>query len=87
MKYESVKINTTIVDKVRKIKEKTKMPIGSFFEIAAIEKIKNDKSKKMNSILCFIFGHKWFIDVKGKATCTRCNKITIKEWNDILKRQ
>lgn len=45
MKYESVKINTEVVNKVRKIKEKTKVPIGSYFEIAANEKIKKDSKR------------------------------------------
>jgi hypothetical protein len=42
--YVSVRIKKSIVEKVRENKEKTFIPIGVFFEMAAEEKLK--KSKK-----------------------------------------
>jgi len=42
--YESVKIKTAIVDKVRANKKKTGVPVATFFEQAAEEKL--SKSKK-----------------------------------------
>lgn len=42
--YESVKIKTEIVDKVRKNKVKTGVPVATFFEMAA-EKELSKKSK------------------------------------------
>jgi hypothetical protein len=41
--YESVKIAKSVVDLVRDNKKKTYMPIGIFFEQAAIEKLKKAK--------------------------------------------
>lgn len=43
--YESVKIEKSVVDLVRSIKAKSYIPIGVFFEIAAIEKAKKMKEK------------------------------------------
>lgn len=43
--WESVKISKTIVEMVRENKRKTFMPIGVFFEEAAKEKLKQQKSK------------------------------------------
>jgi len=43
--YESVKIKTEIVDKVRKNKVKTGVPVATFFEQAAEEKLKSKTSK------------------------------------------
>jgi hypothetical protein len=45
MVKENVKLSTAIVDKVRKSKEKTGVPIGKFFEQAAEEKLKSSKAK------------------------------------------
>lgn len=42
-KTESVKIDVVIVEKVRKSKEKTGVPVGTFFEQAAEEKLKKVK--------------------------------------------
>ncbi len=42
--FESVKIKTPIVNKVRKHKDKTGIPVSTFFEMAAEEKL--TKSKK-----------------------------------------
>lgn len=39
-RYQSVKIKTEVVNLVREDKEKTRVPISSFFELAAIEKLK-----------------------------------------------
>jgi|TARA_R110000868_G_scaffold135380_3_gene347872 hypothetical protein len=36
---ESVKISIEVVNLVREDKKKTKLPIGAFFELAAIEKL------------------------------------------------
>lgn len=41
----SVKIKASIVDKVERDKNKTGVSIGKFFEIAAEEKLKKQKSK------------------------------------------
>lgn len=46
MTTESVKISCTVVAKVKKLKEKTGVNIGKFFEIAALEKIKRDSKQK-----------------------------------------
>ncbi len=43
--FENVKINKEVVEKVRKDKEKTGVPISVFFEKAAEEKLKS-KDKK-----------------------------------------
>lgn len=45
MEYESVKINKDTVQMVRELKAKIKIPISSFFEMAALEKIKKEQSK------------------------------------------
>lgn len=45
--YESVKIEKPIVDKVRKNKEKTGVPVSTFFEQAAEEKLKSHSSLKV----------------------------------------
>lgn len=42
-KTESVKLSKSIVNKVRKSKKKTGIPIGKFFEQAAEEKLKKEK--------------------------------------------
>lgn len=42
---ESVKLNSEVVEKVRQSKKKTGISIGSFFELAAIEKLKKLKTK------------------------------------------
>ena len=42
-KTESVKLSKSIVNKVRKSKKKTGIPIGKFFEQAAEEKLKKLK--------------------------------------------
>ena len=41
--YESVKIRKDVIDMVREEKRKTKVSIGGFFELAAIEKLKKPK--------------------------------------------
>lgn len=41
--YESVKIKSPIVDKVRANKEKTGVPVATFFEMAAEDKLKKEK--------------------------------------------
>ena len=41
---ESVKINATIVKKVRGLKKKSGINVGKFFELAAIEKIEREKN-------------------------------------------
>jgi hypothetical protein len=44
---ESVRIEGDVVDAVRKNKKKTKMPVGAFFAMAAMEKLKSQtKGKK-----------------------------------------
>ncbi len=43
--FESVKIKKPIVDKVRKNKEKTGVPVATFFEQAAEEKLKKVPKK------------------------------------------
>lgn len=40
--WESVKVSKIVVEKVRKNKEETYMPIGKFFELAAEEKLKRE---------------------------------------------
>lgn len=42
---ESVKIKREIVNLVRKDKETSGIPIGKFFEIAAVEKLSKSKKK------------------------------------------
>lgn len=37
--YESVKIKTHVVNLVREDKKKTRVPVGAFFELAALEKL------------------------------------------------
>lgn len=44
--YESVKILASIVEKVRKDKKKTGVPIAKFFELAAIEKLESARDSK-----------------------------------------
>lgn len=46
MKLESVKLNSEVVEKVRKNKEKTGVSIGIFFEKAALQKLQREKKKK-----------------------------------------
>ncbi len=46
MAKENVKLSTEIVDKVRKSKLKTGVPIGTFFEQAATEKLKSQSKTK-----------------------------------------
>lgn len=41
-----VRISKKVVEMVRKHKEKTGVNIGKFFEMAAIEKLKSQKSSK-----------------------------------------
>ena len=43
---ESVKLDKILVDKVRKLKATTKMPIGSYIELAIEEKLIKSKTKK-----------------------------------------
>ena len=43
--YESLKISAEVVEKVRKSKKKTGVPISTFFEQAAEEKLKQSKTK------------------------------------------
>lgn len=38
---ESVKIDKALVDKVRELKKTTKLPIGSYIELAIEEKLKS----------------------------------------------
>lgn len=45
-KLTSVKIDTIVVDKVRKNKKKTKIPVGAFFALAAEEKLKKHDTGK-----------------------------------------
>lgn len=45
-KYESVKIKTSIVNKVRANKKKTGVNVCAFFEQAANEKIERDNQPK-----------------------------------------
>jgi hypothetical protein len=40
---ESVKVSKPILNKVRKHVQKTKQTIGGFYDLAAEEKIRNDK--------------------------------------------
>lgn len=40
-KLENVSLDTEVVNKVRENKEKTGVPIGKFFEMAAEEKLTN----------------------------------------------
>lgn len=47
IKLESVKLSTAVVEKVRLNKIKTGVSIGKFFEMAAIEKLKNINQKKL----------------------------------------
>lgn len=42
-KYESVKIETDIVEKVRNNKTSTGVPVSTFFKLAAEEKLKSKK--------------------------------------------
>lgn len=44
--FESIKVKTETVDKVRKSKAVTGVPIGTFFDQAANEKLVNLKKKK-----------------------------------------
>jgi hypothetical protein len=43
VELESVKIDQSIVDLVRQHKKKTYIPIGEFFKLAAIEKLKSSQ--------------------------------------------
>ena len=43
MATESVKIDTSVVAKVRKQKKKSGINVGKFFELAALEKIEREK--------------------------------------------
>lgn len=45
-KLETVRVCVSVLEMVRKYKEKTRFPIGAFFEIAAIEKLEKEKNKK-----------------------------------------
>ena len=49
MKFESVKIPADIVNKVRKNKKKTKIPVGAFFAMAAEEKLRRLTAKFPNN--------------------------------------
>ena len=40
---QNVRIDNAIISKVKKNKKKTGISIGKFFELAAIEKLANDK--------------------------------------------
>ena len=40
---QNVRIDNAIISKVKKNKKKTGVAIGKFFELAAIEKLANDK--------------------------------------------
>lgn len=42
--FETIKIKRRIVEKVRDNKEKTGVPIGTFFELAAEEKLKTKQN-------------------------------------------
>lgn len=45
IELESVKIEKEVVEMVRQNKKKNYIPIGVFFKLAAIEKLKNQKTK------------------------------------------
>jgi len=44
-KLENVSLDTEVVNKVRKNKEKTGVPIGKFFEMAAVKELSIAKIK------------------------------------------